>query len=147
VVSSRGAVGPVPAGELEEAPVRRWIVPFVVSVAMLVPVTSGPEAKPPQARHVVAFASMPGFGFFYALDSNGDLYKAASNGSPCDPLTSGLVVGNMFGGPPPSAVVGMGTFQTNDQVWVCLDNGNVYAWCAVRGRGVLSANMCTLAGR
>jgi hypothetical protein len=129
---------------------RRWfLVALVAFLVMLVsPVRPGPEAKPsPPGPRMVAFTSMPTFGFFYAMDSNGDLYKTASNGSACDAFTSGQVLGNMFNGPPPSAVVDMGTFQTNDQVWVCLENGDVYVWCAATGRGVRSGNMFTLAGR
>jgi flagellar hook capping protein FlgD len=101
---------------------------------------------PPLTHRMVAFDGI------WAVDSDGNVYDAIfpTIGSQCDvgTLTSHLL-GNMFGGAPPSPIVAVGNTQQTGRS-VLLENGELYYWCAYNtpppGYAVRAGNIFSAAG-
>lgn len=102
-----------------------------------------PPTFPPTPRSILAANDG------VAIDSNGDLYiGVGANNAPCLMNASATLVGNLFGGAPPSPVAGV--WQENGSPYVALQNGDLYYWCSHAvpspGQPVFAGNIFSGAG-
>lgn len=102
------------------------------------------EPPPPAAPRIV------GYGNAHAVDSNGNLYRVDRRVSePCMSVLDGGFVGNLFGGAPPSPVMGV-SGMNGARGSVVLQNGDVYYWCTdtdpLNGHSVYAGNIFTTFG-
>jgi len=94
----------------------------VVALALIAVPANAKKPEPPGPT-IVAYAEG------YAVDSDGNLYQGVTaNNAPCLANLGARLLGNLFGGPPPSKVVGL--TSENGSPYVALENGDVYYWCS-----------------
>jgi hypothetical protein len=85
---------------------------------------------------------LAGTGEFDALATDGTIYRGDLNGS--GPI-SVQIIGNLFGGPPPSPVISCGRGDSGG-IMAVLANGDVWNWLGAQAQGLLVGNIFTGAG-